>query len=136
MKQTLEVRYSKYQTHIFCFKLLDEIITKLSLVAFYHYLYLELPHFEGQCRYGSGESDYMHSSKESSYLTCLEKCKLTNGCSAVAYHRDTTCAFYRGGPYTQGDGLDGIACYPLQGNLLFLFKYFANAHIFSFSSKK
>ena len=105
-----------------------EIITKLSLVVLYHYLYLEVPHFEGQCRDRSNQKHYMQNCTGSSYRNCLAECRLTNGCSAVACREtDSICVFYGGGPYTQGDGQDGVVCYPLQGNLLFFFKYFTNA---------
>ena len=74
----------------------------------------------------------MQNCTGSSYRNCLAECRLTNGCSAVACREtDSICVFYGGGPYTQGDGQDGVVCYPLQGNLLFFFKYFTNAHIFT-----
>ena len=70
--------------------------------------------FNGRCRYGQNERDWIGGAATSNVFTCYYKCKVTDGCVAFAYDATggANCDFYRGGPYDYGNGANAN-CYTI-----------------------
>ena len=82
------------------------------------HLSLCLVYFDGQCRYGDDDVDYLATAVSSTLRDCKEKCLNKDGCTAVAYGdtvEPTKCAMYKGGPYTYGTPYRGRKCYVMPG---------------------
>ena len=72
----------------------------------------KLNFFEGNCRDGSNNHDFLDTFDTDSLDSCRVKCELTASCTAFAYldQDGTDCNLYQGGPYTQGNG-NSFKCY-------------------------
>ena len=78
--------------------------------------------FDGQCRYGSDEKQWMDITTSSTASECRNECKNVADCTAVVYDSTLSpglCSLYKGGPYTYGKPLEGNTCYPMEGILSF-----------------
>ena len=75
---------------------------------------LDIPYFDGWCRYGSDNREWIDGFEIKDDAKCYEKCKATNDCVAFSFEYtnvDEPCNTYRGGPYTYGNGRLNTKCY-------------------------
>ena len=56
-------------------------------------------------------------------MDCYARCQSTDDCVAFAYYKndDTNCDFYRGGPYTYGNGRKDTTCYVMPEGIFHIF---------------
>ena len=84
--------------------------------------------FKGLCRDGSNDWNYIGEAVSKGLGDCQQRCLESNqGCTAVVYNEESapineyvnqpakTCIAYGGGPYTNGDGMEGFKCYVMPG---------------------
>ena len=89
---------------------------------------LEISYFDGWCRYGSDNREWINGFEIKDDAECYEKCKATNDCVAFSFEYsnvDEPCNTYRGGPYTYGNGRSNTKCYIMpKGRALLLQQIF------------
>ena len=89
---------------------------------------LEISYFDGWCRYGSDNREWINGFEIKDDAECYEKCKATNDCVAFSFEYsnvDEPCNTYRGGPYTYGNGRLNTKCYIMpKGRALLLQQIF------------
>ena len=72
--------------------------------------------FVGRCRDESNKFNLIKTIFAlSSVVMCKENCHSISDCTAFDYSSEGDCNLYRGGPYTQSDGISNIDCYLLTG---------------------
>ena len=77
---------------------------------------VDLPFYEGWCRYGSDNRGWMEGHATNNDVKCYEICQNTNGCSAFSFEYSTVdepCNTYTDGPYTYGNDRVNTKCYIL-----------------------
>ena len=90
---------------------------------------LDLPFFDGWCRYGSDNRDWMNGYAIKNDILCHQKCQNTTGCSAFSFEYNDVeepCNIYAGGPYTYGNGRVNTKCHTIpkgQCHILCIYTY-------------
>ena len=77
---------------------------------------LDLPFFDGWCRYGSDNREWMNGFAIKNDILCHQKCLNTTGCSAFSFEYNDVeepCNIYSGGPYTYGNGRINTKCHTI-----------------------
>ena len=77
---------------------------------------LDLPFFDGWCRYGSDNREWMNGYAIKNDILCHQKCLNTTGCSAFSFEYNDVeepCNIYSGGPYTYGNGRVNTKCHTI-----------------------
>ena len=77
---------------------------------------LDLPFFDGWCRYGSDNREWTNGYAIENDILCYQKCQNTTGCSAFSFEYNDVeepCNIYAGGPYTYGNGRVNTKCHTI-----------------------
>ena len=76
---------------------------------------IDLPSFDGFCRYGSLVRYEIEHTTVGSASQCMEACSNISECTAFAHEAflapSDRCDLYRHGPYTHGNGMNNARCY-------------------------
>ena len=90
---------------------------------------LDLPFFDGWCRYGSDNREWTMGYAIKNDILCYQKCQNTTGCSAFSFEYsdvEEPCNIYAGGPYTYGNGRVNTKCHTIpkgQYRILCIYTY-------------
>ena len=84
--------------------------------------------FDGLCRYGSDDGEWMKMIDVTNVQECQEHCVENETCVAFSYeiYNAESCYLYKGGPYTYGTGRVNTTCYIMKGRPFYLSLIYTN----------